>query len=58
MSEFNGTVILPSEDNVQSGVMYGTSGIQFTGNITVPNITQVVDGVGFGASGIEFIGIL
>jgi hypothetical protein len=56
MSEFNGIIILPSENDVEAGIMYGTSGIEFTGNMIPPSSSQVIDGVEFGGSGTEFTG--
>jgi len=56
MSEFNGTIILPPENDVEAGIMYGTSGIEFTGNMIPPSSSQVIDGIEFGGSGTEFTG--
>lgn len=51
-----GTLVLPSENDVEDGVGFGTGGTEFTGNFESPSEDDVRDGTQYGANGTEFEG--
>jgi len=46
MSEFSGTIVLPLESDVRSGVMYGANGTEFTGTFVGTNTVTILGGGG------------
>ena len=53
-----GNLELPAVGDVESGVGYGSNGVEFTGDFEVPPEADVRDGEGYGAGGAEFEGDL
>lgn len=51
-----GTLVVPAEADVQSGVGYGTGGTEFTGTFTAPAVGDVQEAVTYGGGGTEFTG--
>jgi len=53
-----GNLELPAVGDVESGVGFGSNGVEFTGDFEVPPEADVRDGEGYGAGGAEFEGDL
>jgi len=53
-----GNLELPAVGDVESGVGFGSNGVEFTGDFEVPAEADVRDGEGYGAGGAEFEGDL
>lgn len=53
-----GSAIYPSVGDVDSGVLYGPSGIDYSGTLVQPVVSDVKSGVTYGAGGTEFTGTL
>jgi len=53
-----GNLELPAAGDVESGVGFGSNGVEFTGDFEVPPEADVRDGEGYGAGGAEFEGDL
>jgi len=53
-----GNLELPAIGDVESGVGFGSNGVEFTGDFEVPPEADVRDGEGYGAGGAEFEGDL
>lgn len=56
MSEFIGTMIVPSPDDVRDGIGVGSGGVEFIGNMVLPLEHQVSGGIGYGSGAVEFTG--
>ncbi|RKX66617.1 MAG: hypothetical protein DRP42_02775 [Tenericutes bacterium] len=55
-ANYTGNMTLPSIDDVQESVQFGTSGTEYTGVFGVPAENEVGNGVGYGANDTEFTG--
>lgn len=53
-----GNLTIPSIDNVENGISFGTSGTEFTGSLTLPTSADVRQSSQYGTSGTEFTGSL